>query len=149
MRNTIQKKSSMEIGSHDRKLPEEKSISCTSNENILQLGMAKSEVSSTQKMLNVWAIILIIWSFYRATFKMNLPVWFDEFIAKPMVFLFPIYWFITKLEKKTIFKWNRIFEEKYINRYTIWGLHWKLICWGSSSYSNNERFAISISSYFI
>jgi len=62
--------------------------------------MAKSEVSSTQKMLNVWAIILIIWSFYRATFKMNLPVWFDEFIAKPMVFLFPIYWFITKLEKK-------------------------------------------------
>lgn len=62
--------------------------------------MSKSEVSTTQKILNVWAIILIIWSFYRATFKSDLPIWFDEFIAKPFVFLFPIYWYITKSEKK-------------------------------------------------
>jgi len=52
-------------------------------------------------MLNVWAIILIIWSFYRATFKSDLPLWFDEFIAKPLVFLLPIYWYITKSEKKS------------------------------------------------
>jgi hypothetical protein len=62
--------------------------------------MTKSEVSSTQRMLNVWAIILIIWSFYRATFKSDLPIWFDEFIAKPIVFIFPVYWYITKTEKK-------------------------------------------------
>ena len=62
--------------------------------------MVKSEVSSTQKMLNVWAIVLILWSLYRATFKAELPIWLDEFIAKPLIFLFPIYWFITKTEKK-------------------------------------------------
>lgn len=62
--------------------------------------MTKSEVTSTQRMLNVWAIILIIWSFYRATFKSDLPLWFDEFIAKPIVFILPVYWYITKTEKK-------------------------------------------------
>ncbi len=66
--------------------------------------MAKSEVTPTQRMLNVWAIILILWSFYRAAFKMNLPVWFDEFVAKPLVFLLPIYFFILKTEKKSFFK---------------------------------------------
>lgn len=62
--------------------------------------MIKSEVTSTQRILNVWAIILIIWSFYRATFKSDLPLWFDEFIAKPIVFILPVYWYITRTEKK-------------------------------------------------
>ncbi len=62
--------------------------------------MARSEITSTQRMLNIWAIILIIWSFYRATFKSDLPLWFDEFIAKPLVFLLPIYWYIVRGEKK-------------------------------------------------
>jgi hypothetical protein len=67
--------------------------------------MVKSEPSSpTQKMLNIWAIILIIWSFYRATFKTELPIWFDEFIAKPAVFLIPIYWFITNSKNKHFLK---------------------------------------------
>lgn len=63
--------------------------------------MAKSEVSATQKMLNIWAIVLILWSFYRITFKV--PIWVDEFIAKPFIFLIPLYWFITKSEKKSFF----------------------------------------------
>lgn len=62
--------------------------------------MTKSDVSPTQRMLNVWAIILIIWSFYRTTFKSELPLWVDEFIAKPLVFLLPIYWYIVRSEKK-------------------------------------------------
>lgn len=66
--------------------------------------MTKSDVSPTQKMLNIWAIILIIWSFYRATFRMALPIWFDEFIAKPMVFLFPMYLYIVKIEKTNFLK---------------------------------------------
>lgn len=66
--------------------------------------MTKSDVSPTQKMLNVWAIILIVWSFYRATFRTALPIWFDEFIAKPVVFLLPMYWFIVKTEKKPFWK---------------------------------------------
>lgn len=86
---------------------------CELHRNILQLGMTKSEVSPTQRMLNVWAIILIIWSFYRATFKSGLPLWFDEFIAKPLVFLLPIYWYIVKSEKESFligvgFKKNKV-----------------------------------------
>lgn len=65
----------------------------------VELSMAKSEITSTQRMLNVWAIILIIWSFYRATFGTTLPAWIDEFVAKPLVFLFPLYWYSTRSKK--------------------------------------------------
>lgn len=60
--------------------------------------MKKKEISPTQKALNLWAIILIIWSIYRANFRM--PDWFDEFITKPVIFIFPVYYFLTKIEKK-------------------------------------------------
>jgi membrane protease YdiL (CAAX protease family) len=58
----------------------------------------KRQTSSTQKVLNIWAIILIVWSIYRA--KVSLPVWFDEFVAKPLVFVLPVYFYITRSEKK-------------------------------------------------
>lgn len=61
----------------------------------------KSKSSPTQKALNVWAIILIIWAIYRAKFK--LPEWFDEFIAKPAVFILPVYFYIKRLERKAFF----------------------------------------------
>jgi membrane protease YdiL (CAAX protease family) len=60
--------------------------------------MKDNKISDYQKALNVWAIILIIWSVYRAKFRM--PEWFDEFIAKPLVFVLPVYYYITKKEKK-------------------------------------------------
>jgi len=63
--------------------------------------MSKTEISPEQKTLNVWAIILIVWSFYRAAVGMGLPIWVDEFISKPLVFLFPLFWYITKREKKS------------------------------------------------
>lgn len=59
----------------------------------------KSKSSPTQKTLNVWAIILIVWAIYRAKFR--LPEWFDEFVAKPMVFVLPVYFYIKKFEKKS------------------------------------------------
>lgn len=61
----------------------------------------KSKVSSTQKVLNVWAVILIIWSVYRAKFR--LPEWFDEFIAKPVVFILPVLYYIRRYEKENFF----------------------------------------------
>ncbi len=61
----------------------------------------KSKVSPLQKSLNVWAIILIIWAIYRAKFR--LPEWFDEFIAKPIVFILPVFYYIRKVEKKDFF----------------------------------------------
>lgn len=59
----------------------------------------KKPISHTQKTLNIWAIVLILWSAYRTYFKVELPVWFDEFIAKPAIFLIPVYYFITHIEK--------------------------------------------------
>src|SRR3989344_8978444 len=61
----------------------------------------KSQITSTQRALNLWAIILIIWAVYRAKFK--LPVWLDEFIAKPLVFVLPVYYYIKRIEKKPFF----------------------------------------------
>ncbi len=52
-----------------------------------------------EKVLNVWAIVLILWSVYRITFKTDLPLWFDELIAKPLIFLLPLSVFIRKVEK--------------------------------------------------
>ncbi|HRN69596.1 MAG TPA: CPBP family intramembrane metalloprotease [Candidatus Woesebacteria bacterium] len=63
--------------------------------------MAK-DASINQKMLNTWAIAIIIWSVYRYYFKTDLPLWFDEFIAKPIVFLVPVYYFIIKYENGKI-----------------------------------------------
>lgn len=57
-----------------------------------------------QSMLNVWAVIIIIWALYRWYFRTTLPIWFDEFIAKPAVFLIPLYYYITKVEKKNFIK---------------------------------------------
>lgn len=64
----------------------------------------KKPISQLQKSLNIWAIVLILWSVYRTTFKTELPVWFDEFIAKPAIFLIPLHIFITKIEKKSFFE---------------------------------------------
>jgi len=61
----------------------------------------KQKSSPVQKALNLWAIILIIWAVYRAKFR--LPEWFDEFIAKPLVFILPVFYFIKKVEKKNFF----------------------------------------------
>jgi membrane protease YdiL (CAAX protease family) len=57
-----------------------------------------------QSMLNVWAIVLIIWAIYRWYFKTSLPLWVDEFIAKPAVFFIPVVYYITRIEKKNFFQ---------------------------------------------
>lgn len=62
----------------------------------------KQPLSKSQKALNLWAVILIIWSLYRA--KFSFPIWFDEFIAKPLVFVVPVYFYIKKIEKKNFFE---------------------------------------------
>lgn len=61
----------------------------------------KKQISPTQKVLNVWALILILWSLYRVQF--TFPEWFDEFVAKPLIFIGPVAWYIRKYEKKTFF----------------------------------------------
>lgn len=64
----------------------------------------KEKVSATQKALNVWAIVLILWSIYRANFKTDFPIWFDEFIMKPLFFILPVYEYIRAIELKPFFE---------------------------------------------
>ncbi|MFA5136108.1 MAG: type II CAAX endopeptidase family protein [Patescibacteria group bacterium] len=66
----------------------------------------KEKVPLLQKAFNVWAVILIFWSFYRVNFRTDLPIWFDELIIKPLFFIAPVFWFIHTIEKKEFF--NRI-----------------------------------------
>lgn len=63
----------------------------------------KEKVSPLQRALNVWAIVLILWSIYRYFFKTDLPIAIDEFVAKPLIFLLPIYYYVVHYEKKNFF----------------------------------------------
>src|SRR3989344_5192402 len=56
-------------------------------------------VSRTQQVLNVYGVILILWSVYR--WKLAMPEWFDELLAKPFIFVLPVYWYITHRENKS------------------------------------------------
>jgi len=60
----------------------------------------KSKVTPLQKALNLWAVILIFWSIYRTYLQM--PEWFDEFIAKPIVFVIPVVYYIKIIDKKNV-----------------------------------------------
>lgn len=82
--------------------------------------MTDNKVTPTQKALNLWAVILITWAIYRTYFK--LPEWFDEFIAKPLVFVSPIIFYIRSVEKKEIFSalfikrdWKSFVKEFFIS----------------------------------
>ena len=46
---------------------------------------------------------MILWSVYRALFKTDLPLWFDELIAKPLIFVLPVFLYVKKVEKKPFF----------------------------------------------
>lgn len=48
----------------------------------------------------VWFIILLVWSFYRAYFR--LPETIDEFIIKPLVFAFPVLYLVVFRENKSL-----------------------------------------------
>ncbi len=81
--------------------------------------MMKQKVSPTQKALNLWAIILIVWSIYRANVRM--PEWFDEFIAKPLVFILPVYYYIKNVDKKEFFS-SLLIKPKELGKDILFGL---------------------------
>jgi membrane protease YdiL (CAAX protease family) len=58
-----------------------------------------------EKLLTSWGVIVILWSIFRSSIP--LPVWFSELIAKPLIFILPVYWFVSKNEKMGHF-WAKI-----------------------------------------
>lgn len=81
----------------------------------------KENVSPLQKSLNVWAIILILWSIYRANFGTSLPSWLDEFLVKPLFFILPVFWYIKKIEKKPFFHQVDLHKKTIISD-MLWGV---------------------------
>lgn len=95
--------------------------------------MADKQVSPTQRVLNVWAVILIIWSIYRA--NLHLPEWFDEFIAKPTVFILPVFYYISVVEKKEFFS-SLWFSTKKIFGDIVWATIIGSVFFGSILFAN-------------
>lgn len=79
----------------------------------------KSKSSYTEKVLNVWAISLILWSIYRANFKTDLPIEFDEFFAKPIIFILPAYIFIKKIDKVNFFQAIALSSKNFLRELLI------------------------------
>lgn len=57
-------------------------------------------VTTLEPIYQVWGWVLLIWSLYR--YFLQLPEWFDEFVAKPLVFLGPVVWYVRKIEKRAL-----------------------------------------------
>ncbi len=57
-------------------------------------------LQSLDPVYRLWGWILLVWSLYRYFFK--LPEWADELIAKPMVFVVPVLWYVTVKEKRRL-----------------------------------------------
>jgi membrane protease YdiL (CAAX protease family) len=53
-----------------------------------------------RKVFLVWFCILLVWSFYRAYFR--LPEVIDELLVKPIVFAFPILYLVVVRENKSL-----------------------------------------------
>lgn len=58
------------------------------------------KTKSLEPVYQLWGWILLTWSLYRYFFK--LPEAIDEFVAKPLVFVLPVLWYVLKKEKRNL-----------------------------------------------
>ncbi|MDP1722199.1 MAG: CPBP family intramembrane metalloprotease [Candidatus Gottesmanbacteria bacterium] len=77
----------------------------------------KSKVTTVtlEPIYQVWAWTLLAWSLYR--YFLKLPEWADEFIAKPLVFLGPVLWYVYHKEKRTIESLGFTTKNLFMNLY--------------------------------
>lgn len=60
----------------------------------------KAQQLGLSRVYQLWGWVLLIWSLYR--YFLRLPEWVDEFIAKPLAFVAPVWWFVTRVEKRKL-----------------------------------------------
>ncbi|MBI3577282.1 CPBP family intramembrane metalloprotease [Candidatus Gottesmanbacteria bacterium] len=58
------------------------------------------KTTTLEPVYQLWGWILLGWSLYR--YFLKLPEWVDEFIAKPLVFVGPVLWYVVNKEKKRL-----------------------------------------------
>jgi membrane protease YdiL (CAAX protease family) len=85
--------------------------------------MTKNKLTETkiEQSLATWGIIVILWSLYRANFP-QLPLWFNEILAKPVVFLIPIYFYLKNFLKVDNFLLGVGFPKKNILKEVLFSL---------------------------
>jgi len=104
-------------------------------------------ISRSQSVLNTFGVVLIIWSLYRFNFT-NIPEWFDELVAKPLVFILPVYLYIKRVEHKPFFQ-QLWFSSARIMPDILIGLGLGLVFVSSAFLANFIRFGeLSILSKF-
>ncbi len=58
------------------------------------------DADSLESVYRLWGWILLLWSLYR--YFVRLPEWADEFVFKPLVFVVPVIWYVTKIENRPL-----------------------------------------------
>lgn len=61
----------------------------------------RREKLSLRHVFALFSFIFVIWSIYRY-FPEILPVWFEEIVLKPVVWLIPTFWLVKKIEKENL-----------------------------------------------
>lgn len=60
----------------------------------------KHQIHTPEWIYQFWAWQLLAWSLYR--YFVHAPEWVDEFIAKPLVFVLPVLWWILRKEHASV-----------------------------------------------
>lgn len=60
----------------------------------------KQKRITLEPVYQLWAWVLLGWSLYR--YFLKFPEWADELIFKPLVFAFPVLWYVVNKEKKKL-----------------------------------------------
>ena len=73
-----------------------------------------------RRIFGLWGFILVVWAIYRMLFRM--PEWFDEFVAKPWIWVVPTLAAVYFVEKKPFSTIGWTFRKFFNNLYLGWGL---------------------------
>lgn len=79
---------------------------------------------SLKHVLALFSFIFVVWAVYRH-FPESLPLWFEELILKPLLWLGPTFWLVRKIEKEKTGLF-RFYQEK-IDGFFILG-DWPRFC---------------------
>lgn len=73
-------------------------------------------VSKTKTIYLLWFVIFLVWSIYRVS--THFPEWIDEIVAKPVVFVLPVLWWVLLKERGSFasigLTFKNFFKEIYI-----------------------------------
>lgn len=82
--------------------------------------VVKTIIQSLDPVFHLWGWILLAWCLYRYFFK--LPEYIDEFVAKPLVFVVPVLWYVINKEKRRLESLGLTYKNLFPSLYAGLGL---------------------------